>query len=57
MPLNLKDNRRALLVFKVIGSLITVTGIFIVAKYQFHFVGLILVVVGIYFAVLLGHKT
>ena len=56
MPLNLKVNRRAQLIFKIIGSIVFLTGIFLVAKYHLHLVGLILIVVGIYFAVLLGHN-
>ena len=54
MPLNRKDNRRAQLISKIIGSLISLTGIFLVAKYHLHLVGLILLVVGIYFAFFMG---
>ena len=56
MPLSLKVKRGVRLTCKIIGFLITLTGIFLVAKYQLHLVGLILVVVGIYFAFLLGRQ-
>ena len=56
MSLSLKDNRGIQLICKIIGLLITLTGILLVAKYQLHLVGLILVVVGIYFAFLLGRQ-
>lgn len=56
MLLNLKDNRRAQLICKIIGSLLSLTGIFLAAKYRLHLVGLILILVGIYFAILLGRQ-
>ena len=53
---NLKGNRRAQLICKIIGFVLSLTGIFLAAKYQLHLMGLILLVVGIYFATLLGTK-
>jgi hypothetical protein len=54
MALHLKENRRVQLICKIIGSLVLFAGIFLVAKYQLHLVGLLLIVSGVYFAVLLG---
>ena len=54
--LNLRENKRAQLISKIIGFLLSLTGIFIVAKYQLYLIGIILLVIGIYFATLLGTK-
>ena len=56
MLLNLISNRRARLIAKIVGFALSLTGIFIIAKYQLHLMGLILLVFGIYFAILLGTK-
>jgi hypothetical protein len=53
---NLRGNKRAQLILKMIGFLLSLTGIFIVAKYQLHLIGIILLAIGIYFAALLGTK-
>jgi hypothetical protein len=49
-------SKRAQLIIKIIGFALSLTGIFIVAKYQLHLIGIILLAVGIYFAALLGTK-
>ena len=56
MFLNLRGNRRAQLISKIMGFALSLTGIFIVAKYQLHLIGIILLVIGIYFAAFLGTK-
>jgi hypothetical protein len=56
MPLNLLSNTRARLFAKIVGFGLSLTGIFIVAKYQHYLMGLILLVIGIYLAALLGTK-
>ncbi len=56
MFLNLISNRKARLIYKIMGFALSLTGIFIVAKYKLHLIGLILLVIGIYFAALLGTK-
>ena len=56
MLLNLKGNRRAQLISKIVGFLISLTGIFLVARYQFHLMGIIFLVIGIYVATFLGTK-
>lgn len=56
MFVNLKGNKSAHLISKIMGFVLSLTGIFLAAKYQLHLMGLILVVVGIYFATLLGTK-
>lgn len=54
MLFSLKGNKRARLIFKIMGFVLSLTGIFLVAKYRLHLVGIILLVVGIYFAAFLG---
>jgi hypothetical protein len=56
MLLNLKGKRRTQLIIKIIGFVLSLTGIFLVARYQLHLMGIILLVIGIYFATLLGTK-
>ena len=53
---NLRGNRRAQLISKILGFALSLTGIFIVAKYQLHLMGITLLVIGIYFATLMGTK-
>jgi len=53
---NLGENRRAQLISKILGFALSLTGIFIVAKYQLHLMGIALLVIGIYFATLMGTK-
>lgn len=49
-------NRRTQLICKILGFVLSLTGIFLVAKYQLHLMGIILIVIGIYFAAFLGTK-
>ncbi len=56
MLFSLIGNRRAQLISKIMGFALSLTGIFIVAKYQLHLIGIILLVIGIYFATFLGTK-
>jgi hypothetical protein len=56
MLLNLRGSRSAQLISKIMGFLISLTGIFLVAKYQLYLTGIILLVIGIYFAALLGTR-
>ena len=54
--LNIKSNKRARWISKIFGFALSLSGIFIVAKYQLHLMGLILLVIGIYLAAFLGAK-
>jgi uncharacterized membrane protein len=56
MFLNFRENKKAQLISKILGFVLSLTGIFLVAKYQLHLIGLILFVIGIYLAILLGTK-
>ena len=41
---------------KIIGTIISLAGLFLVAKYKLHLVGLILIIVGVYYAIGRGVK-
>ena len=56
MLIKLKGNKTAQLICKIMGFVLSLTGIFLAAKYHLHLMGLILLVVGIYFAAFLGTK-
>jgi len=53
---NFHVNRRYRLIYKILGVALALTGIFLIAKFQHHLIGLILLFVGFYFAMKKGMK-
>jgi hypothetical protein len=42
--------------YKIMGTVVAVLGFFLIAKYDFHFIGLVLVFLGIFLAMYKGMK-
>jgi len=53
---NFHVNRRYRLIYKILGVALALAGIFLIAKFQHHLIGLILLFVGFYFAMKKGMK-